>query len=154
MIRVVSESYYNIVRLIERLHRHFLDVLRSELRKLNIEDINAVQALLLYNIGEAEVVIRDLKDRGYYHGSNVSYNIKKLTEFGYITQERCAHDRRSIRLRLTDKGMQLCNAVTDLQRHLASKVAAGAEGVELDKAGSSLLRLERIWTDFIRYGRD
>lgn len=146
----VTESYYDIVRLIERLHRHFLDVLRCELRRLNIEDINAVQALLLYNIGEAEVVIRDLKDRGYYHGSNVSYNIKKLTEFDYITQERCSHDRRSIRLRLTDKGMHLCKAVTALQGHLAAKVA---EGTTLDQTGQSLLRLERIWTDFIRYGR-
>lgn len=149
----MSEYYHNIVRLIERLHRHFLDVLRTELRRLNIEDINAVQALLLYNIGEAEVVIRDLKDRGYYHGSNVSYNIKKLTEFGYLTQERCAHDRRSVRLRLTDKGMNLCKAVGDLQAHLAAQV--GSDEVvraELDAAGTHLLRLERTWTDFIRYG--
>ncbi len=151
----MSEAYYDIVRLIERLHRHFLDVLRTELRERNVEDINAVQALLLYNIGEAEVVIRDLKDRGYYHGSNVSYNIKKLTEFGYIEQERCAHDRRSIRLKLTDKGMSLCNAVADLQRHLAAKSAASPDAVaELQTAGQSLQRLERIWTDFIRYGRD
>lgn len=149
----VSEYYLNIVRLIERLHRHFLDVLRTELRRLNIEDINAVQALLLYNIGEAEVVIRDLKDRGYYHGSNVSYNIKKLTEFGYLEQERCAHDRRSVRLRLTDKGMNLCKAVSDLQTHLAAKVGCD-ETVrqELESAGTNLLRLERTWTDFIRYG--
>lgn len=149
----VSEYYHNIVRLIERLHRHFLDVLRTELRRLNIEDINAVQALLLYNIGEADVVIRDLKDRGYYHGSNVSYNIKKLTEFGYIMQERCAHDRRSIRLRLTEKGMNLCKAVGDLQAYLAAKV--GCDEVvrgELEAAGTNLARLERTWTDFIRYG--
>ena len=149
----MSEYYHNIVRLIERLHRHFLDVLRTELRRLSIEDINAVQALLLYNIGEADVVIRDLKDRGYYHGSNVSYNIKKLTEFGYLTQERCAHDRRSVRLRLTDKGMNLCKAVGDLQAHLAAKV--GCDEVvrgELESAGTNLLRLERTWTDFIRYG--
>ena len=149
----MSEYYHNIVRLIERLHRHFLDVLRTELRRLNIEDINAVQALLLYNIGEAEVVIHDLKDRGYYHGSNVSYNIKKLTEFGYLTQERCAHDRRSVRLRLTDKGMNLCKAVADLQAHLAAKVGSD-DGlrIALDAAGQNLLRLERTWTDFIRYG--
>ena len=149
----MSEYYHNIVRLIERLHRHFLDVLRTELRRLSIEDINAVQALLLYNIGEADVVIRDLKDRGYYHGSNVSYNIKKLTEFGYLTQERCAHDRRSVRLRLTDKGMNLCKAVGDLQAHLAAKV--GCDEVvrgELEAAGTNLARLERTWTDFIRYG--
>lgn len=155
MIPVVSEAYYGIVRLIERLHRHFLDVLRAELRAMHIEDINAVQALLLYNIGEDEVVIRDLKDRGYYHGSNVSYNIKKLTEFGYLTQERCAHDRRSIRLKLTDKGMHLCTSVADLQAHLAAKVGDKSDTArELDDAGQSLLRLERIWTDFIRYGRE
>lgn len=153
MIPPVSEYYHNIVRLIERLHRHFLDVLRTELRRLNIEDINAVQALLLYNIGEAEVVIRDLKDRGYYHGSNVSYNIKKLTEFGYLTQERCSHDRRSVRLRLTDKGMNLCKAVGDLQAYLAAQVGGDdAVRAELDSAGTHLLRLERTWTDFIRYG--
>ena len=116
MIRAVSEPYFNIVRLIERLHRHFLDVLRTELRRMDVEDINAVQALLLYNIGEAEVVIRDLKDRGYYHGSNVSYNIKALTECGYLTQERSPHDRRSVRLKLADKGMTLCNAIRKKKR--------------------------------------
>lgn len=150
----MSEAYFNIVRLVERLHRHFLDVLRSELRNMNVEDINAVQALLLYNIGEDEVVIRDLKDRGYYHGSNVSYNIKKLTEFDYITQERCTHDRRSIRLRLTDKGMRLCNGLRSLQTHLAAKLdgtAALHEG--LTDAADAMLQVERTWTDYIRYGR-
>lgn len=155
MIFRVSEPYFNLVRLVERLHRHFLDVLRSELRAMDVEDINAVQALLLYNIGEAEVVIRDLKDRGYYHGSNVSYNIKKLTEFGYLTQERCAHDRRSIRLRLTDKGMRLCNGIRDLQTYLAEKVSVSPGMVEgLENAGQTMLSVERIWTDFIRNGRE
>lgn len=150
----MSEAYFNIVRLVERLHRHFLDVLRTELRGLNIDDINAVQALLLYNIGEDEVVIRDLKDRGYYHGSNVSYNIKKLTEFDYLTQERCAHDRRSVRLRLTDKGMKLCNAIRDLQQHIAGKLDSDAAVTAgLEQAGTTMLKLERVWTDFIRYGR-
>lgn len=155
IIRPVSEPYFNIVRLVERLHRHFLDVLRAELRRMNVEDINAVQALLLHNIGEDDVVIRDLKDRGYYHGSNVSYNIKKLTEFEYLSQERCAHDRRSIRLKLTDKGARLRDAIGDLQNHLASKLGAASEIQDgLDGAGHALLRLERIWTDFIRYGRE
>ena len=148
------EPYLNIVRLVERLHRHFLDVLRAELHALAIEDINAVQALLLYNIGENEVVIRDLKDRGYYHGSNVSYNIKKLTEFGYITQERCAHDRRSIRLKLTDQGMRLCTGIRELQGYLGEAVGLGPETErDLDAAGQTMLKVERIWTDFIRNGR-
>ncbi len=150
----MSEAYFSIVRLVERLHRHFLDVLRSELRRLGIEDINAVQALLLYNIGEDEVVIRDLKDRGYYHGSNVSYNIKKLTEFGYLTQERCAHDRRSVRLKLTDSGMRLCTAIRDLQNHIAGKMESDKDVTDgLAQANGMMLKLERVWTDFIRYGR-
>jgi len=152
---IVNEPYFNIVRLIERLHRHFLDVLRTELRRMDVEDINAVQALLLYNIGEAEVVIRDLKDRGYYHGSNVSYNIKKLTEFDYLMQERCAHDRRSIRLKLTDKGMRLCNGIRQLQNDLSAKLGSGPEtAAALDAASQAMLKVERVWTDFIRYGND
>jgi DNA-binding MarR family transcriptional regulator len=155
IIHDVSEPYFNIVRLVERLHRHFLDVLRSELRRLSIDDINAVQALLLYNIGEAEVVIRDLKDRGYYHGSNVSYNIKKLTEFDYLMQERCAHDRRSIRLKLTEKGMRLCNAIRDLQNQLALNVGAMPDANKaLDAAAQTMLQVERVWTDHIRYRLD
>jgi DNA-binding MarR family transcriptional regulator len=150
----VNQSYFDIIRAIERLHRHFLDVLRAELRRLNIEDINAVQALLLYNIGENEVVIRDLKDRGYYQGSNVSYNIKALTECGYLMQERSPHDRRSVRLKLADKGLDLCNAIRKLQSDLAGVLGEGEDTRAL--LGSTLQtmqRLERTWTDFIQYGR-
>jgi len=148
----VTKAYFDIVRLIERLHRHFLDVLRTELRRLNNEDINAVQALLLYNIGENEVVIRDLKDRGYYQGSNVSYNIKSLTEAGYLTQERSPHDRRSVRLKLTDKGLSLCSAVRTLQNELSASLGDAAQPA-LDGALATLQKLERTWTDFIHYGR-
>lgn len=154
ILRGVQDTYFNIVRLVERLHRHFLDVLRSELRRLGIDDINAVQALLLSNIGNEEVVIRDLKDRGYYQGSNVSYNIKKLTEAGYLAQERSSHDRRAVLLRLTDKGMALCTAMRELQTHLAGtygKYGDSAEDMAL--AERVMDNLERAWTDHIRYGR-
>lgn len=149
----MSKPYFEIVHLIERLHRHFLDVLRTELRRLSIEDINAVQALLLYNIGENEVVIRDLKDRGYYQGSNVSYNIKALTEYGYLTQERSAHDRRSVRLKLTDKGLGLCNAVRVLQDDLSASFGDAEAMLALSQTVDTMLRLERTWSDFIHYGR-
>ncbi|MDA8233111.1 MAG: MarR family transcriptional regulator [Magnetospirillum sp.] len=148
----MSKSYFDIVRLIERLHRHFLDVLRAELRHRGTEEVNAVQALLLYNIGENEVVIRDLKDRGYYQGSNVSYNIKSLTESGYLMQERSPHDRRSVRLKLTDKGMDLCNAIRALQDELAATIGAEMNG-QLESTVATMQRLERTWTDFIHYGR-
>jgi len=152
--RPVNQPYFDIIRLIERLHRHFLDVLRTELRRLGIEDINAVQALLLYNIGENEVVIRDLKDRGYYQGSNVSYNIKALTESGYLTQERSPHDRRSVRLKLADKGMALCNAIRKLQDDLATALGDDAQTQgQLGTTLHTMQRLERTWTDFVQYGR-
>jgi len=149
----MSKPYFEIIRLIERLHRHFLDVLRTELRRLGIDDINAVQALLLYNIGENEVVIRDLKDRGYYQGSNVSYNIKSLTEYGYITQERSTHDRRSVRLKLTDKGLALCTAVRTLQDDLSARFGDDDSTKALQGTVDTMLRLERTWSDFIHYGQ-
>jgi len=150
----MGQSYFEIIRLIERLHRHFLDVLRTELRRKGIEDINAVQALLLYNIGENDVVIRDLKDRGYYQGSNVSYNIKGLTEYGYLTQERSPHDRRSVRLKLTDKGLNLTSIVRTLQDDLSQAMGSDEESkAALDNAVSTMLKLERTWSDFIQYGR-
>lgn len=150
----LSDTTFGLVQIIERLHRHYLDVLRTELRRLGIEEINAVQALLLANIGTEEVVIRDLKDRGYYHGSNVSYNIKKLTELGYIGQERCSHDRRAIRVGLTDKGMDLCERMRELQKHLSTEMdALGLPDAKLTDAMRDLETVERCWTDFIRYGR-
>ncbi len=142
------------VQLVERLHRHFLDVLRTELRRLGIEEINAVQALLLANIGGEDVVIRDLKDRGYYHGSNVSYNIKKLTELGYLEQQRSEHDRRAVRLQLTDRAMDICKMVSDLQIYLSQDLErAGLTQETLSEANRAMETVERSWTDFIRYGR-
>jgi DNA-binding MarR family transcriptional regulator len=153
-VRVVIESYFATVQLVERLHRHFLDVLRTELRRLNIDDINAVQALLLANIGTEEVVIRDLKDRGYYHGSNVSYNIKKLTEMNYLEQERCSHDRRAVRLKLTEKGIALCDSIRTLQTHLADELGKlGLSEGAMAQSIETLETVERAWTDYIRYGR-
>jgi len=148
----MNQAYFDIINLIERLHRHFLDVLRAELRRIGIDDINAVQALLLYNIGENDVVIRDLRDRGYYHGSNVSYNIKGLTESGYLIQERTPRDKRSVRLKLTDKGTSLCNAIKELQNHLANTVDQNF-CQQLDVTRDAMLRLERTWSDYIHHGR-
>lgn len=100
----MSKSYLELTRLIERLHRRYLDVLRTELKRAGIRDLNGVQALLLANIGVEEIAIRDLVERGYYQDSNVSYNIRKLTDLGYLDQERAAHDKRSVLVKLTKKG--------------------------------------------------
>ena len=95
----MKESYLVTTRLIERLHRRFLDVIKTELDRLGIQDINNVQTLILFNINEDQLTVGELTVRGYYLGSNVSYNVKKLVENGYLVQARSTHDRRQTRCR-------------------------------------------------------
>jgi DNA-binding MarR family transcriptional regulator len=101
-------GYLDTLSLVERLHRLLLDVIKDEFERVGVLDINAVQALLLFNIGDHEVTAGELKTRGYYQGSNVSYNLKKLVEMGYMHHQRCEIDRRSVRVRLTEKGRVMC----------------------------------------------
>jgi len=150
----VKKEYLELTRLIERLHRRFLDVLRSELNRLGIKDINGVQALLLANIGDEEIVIRDLVERGYYQGSNVSYNIKKLAELGYLEQERTAHDKRSVAIRLTEKALGVVEKIKDLEERIAGELGDHRMNPEeVENVCQSLRQVERTWSDFIHYGR-
>ena len=149
---IVKSEYLELTRLIERLHRRFLDVLRTELNRLGIKDVNPVQALLLVNVGGEEIVIRDLIERGYYQGSNVSYNIKKLTEAGYLEQERSPHDRRSVTVRLTAKALAVVKSIGDLEDRQSTALADEMDAPEVKASSRSLRRLERTWTDYIRDG--
>ena len=151
----MNREYLELTRLIERLHRRFIDVLKAELNRIGVKNINGVQAPLLANIGEQEIVIRDLMERGYYLGSNVSYNIKKLTDLGYLDQERSAHDRRSVTLRLTEKALNVVRRMRDLQSNNAdafSKRGAGPE--DMEEVCETLRTLERTWADYIHYGAE
>ena len=145
--------YLESLALVERLHRLLLDVIKDEFERLGILEINAVQALLLFNIGENEVTAGELKSRGYYQGSNVSYNLKKLVDMGFMHHQRCEVDRRSVRVRLTPKGRHIRTIVSELfARHaegLEARKVIGREG--LDEINTSLRRVERFWTDQIRY---
>lgn len=150
----MSDDYYDLTRLIERLHRRYLDVIRAQLNRLGADDVNPVQALMLRNIGGDEVVVRDLVERGYYVGSNASYNIKKLVEAGYLEQARSSFDRRSVRISLTPKGLELRDRMEELEK--AGVAALGDDpdvGKALAEACRLLRRLEQSWSDFIRYGR-
>jgi DNA-binding MarR family transcriptional regulator len=146
-------GYLDALALVERLHRLLLDVIKDEFERVGVLEINAVQALLLFNIGENEVTAGELKSRGYYQGSNVSYNLKKLVEMDYMNHQRCEIDRRSVRVRLTPKGRNIRKVVADLfARHaegLEKTGVLGATGIE--DITSSLKRMERYWTDQIRY---
>lgn len=143
-------TYGDITRLIERLHRRYLDVIRYELSQLGIDDINAVQALLLMNVQDAEVSIRELVDRGYYIGSNVTYNVRHLVDTGYLDQERSERDRRSVRIKATGKGAELCAKLVEMERRHA---AALEDQTQDYNAAWALLRgLERVWSDSIHFG--
>ncbi|HRK18475.1 MAG TPA: winged helix DNA-binding protein [Hyphomicrobiaceae bacterium] len=149
----VEKEYLQALRLIERLHRLLLDVIKDEFDRLGGSELNSVQALLLYNIGENELTAGELKTRGYYLGSNVSYNLKKLVDMGYIHYKRSDTDRRSVRVSLTDKGKEACEVVQDLyHRQLGSVEQVGQVNLDDFKSlNKSLARLERFWSDQIRF---
>ena len=149
----LKTRYLVSLELIERIHRLLLDVIKDEFERLGRTDVNSVQALLLYNIGDAELTAGELTSRGYYLGSNVSYNLKKLVDAGYIDHQRSTVDRRSVRVKLTDKGQEICKLVNTLyQRQLKSLEQVGGIGSDdLEVLNKALIRLERFWTDQIRY---
>ena len=149
----LKPAYLEAVGRVERLHRRLLDLIKDEFDRMGWDDINPVQALLMFNIGGAEMTAGELRSRGYYLGSNVSYNLKKLVETGYIFQERSRADRRSVRIRLTPKGEEVAEVIDELyDRHLKSIDKVGGLGDdEFDGLNKALARLERFWVDQILY---
>lgn len=145
--------YLETLTLIERLHRRLLDVIKDEFDRVGRADVNSVQALLLFNVGDNEVTAGELRSRGYYLGSNVSYNLKKLVEAGYLDHRRSQSDRRTVIVSLTDKGREIAEIVDKLyERQTASVTKIGGvsddDFIQLNKA---LQRLERFWMDQILY---
>ena len=145
--------YLVSLKLIERLHRLLLDVIKDEFERLGRADVNSVQALLLYNIGDAELTAGELTSRGYYLGSNVSYNLKKLVDAGYIHHQRSTTDRRSVRVSLTPKGQAVAEVVAGLyERHIGSiEQVGGINQEEFKQMNRALQRLDRFWNDTIAY---
>ena len=149
----VKEQYLISIRLIERLHRRFLDVIKAELDRLGIEDINNVQTLILFNINEEQLTVGELTVRGYYLGSNVSYNVKKLVENDYLIQERSSHDRRMTRVRLSPKGLDLTARISELYQRNSEELSGKFVGEEqLRQTNQALMSLERYWSSQISYG--
>lgn len=149
----MKEEYLDVIRLIERLHRQFLEVVKGEVDRLGIRDINNIQALILYNIGTDELTVGELTHRGYYLGSNVSYNVRKMVENGYLIQERSTHDRRSIRVRLSDRGMDVRNKVGEVIDEQQAKLSeTGINAEQLQFTGTILNRIERFLLHRYGYG--
>jgi DNA-binding MarR family transcriptional regulator len=149
----VKHRYLEALTLIERLHRRLLDVIKDDFERTGEKEVNPVQALLLFNISDAELTAGELKTRGHYQGSNVSYNLKKLVEAGYVHHERSSSDKRSVRVSLTPKGLQIRGRVDAMyNRQLqAIEEVVGLNVEEFDRMNKALTRLERYWTDQILY---
>jgi DNA-binding MarR family transcriptional regulator len=149
----VKSRYLESLHLVERLHRRLLDVIKDEFERRGRDDVNSVQALLLYNIGDKELTASELRTRGYYLGSNVSYNVKKLVETGYLHHARSRVDRRSVRISLTDKGRQVHDVIQALYDKHARTIEpiGGISFGDFERLNHALMRLERFWTDQIRY---
>ena len=143
----MNDHYYlEVIPLVERLHRHFLEVVKLELERMGIRDINSGQAMMLFNIGDAEMTIGELTLRGCYLGSNVSYNVKKMVEASYLSQQRSVHDRRSIHVRLTRKGRTLRDRLNDMhRRHVEMLEQTTITDSDLNGLITTLRRLERFW---------
>nr|WP_169561838.1 winged helix DNA-binding protein [Sneathiella chinensis] len=119
---------------------------------MGITDINAVQALLLANIGDEEINVRELMTRGYYQGSNASYNLKKLVEMGYLLQGKSERDRRATMIRLSDKGLDLVQKIAETEEKQAVMLSRSDPAPDLETTRKALRQVERVWTDYIQYG--
>ena len=147
----IRPHYLEALTLVERLHRRLLDVIKDELDRRGRADINSVQALLLYNIGDKELTAGELRTRGYYLGSNVSYNLKKLVEMCFLDHQRSRVDRRSVRIKLTERGREVRDVV-DAVYHKHARTVEQIGGIDVEDFGAlnkTLHRLERFWTDQI-----
>ncbi len=149
----IRSLYMESLQLVERLHRRLLDVIKDEFERNGRNDINAIQALLLFNIGNSELTAGELRTRGYYLGSNVSYNLKKLVELGFINHQRSRVDRRSVRVSLTPAGQEIADIVAKLyERHVGSiEQVGGINREEFHQMNRALQRLDRFWNDTIAY---
>ena len=149
----MKAAFLETISLIERLHRQCLEVVKAELDRIGVRDLNNVQALILFNIGEEELTVGELTQRGYYLGSNVSYNVKKMVENGYLIQERSPHDRRSFHVRAAEKGLEISRQLDKLFQDQSAKLddAQLAED-NLSGANEILRRLGQFWSTPQRYG--
>lgn len=149
----MESTYIDVIALLERTHRRFLEVVKLELDNLGVQDINNMQAMILFNIGDLEMTVGELTTRGCYLGANVSYNVKKMLETGYIAQQRSLHDRRAVKVRLTEKGLALRAKLAGMHdRHVVSLAQVLEQSEDLVSTHKTLRKLEQFWTQVLAFG--
>lgn len=145
--------HLDLICLIERMHRRYVDVLRMDLVALGADDLSPAQVMMLFAIGRGETMVRELMARGYYVGSSASYNLKRLVESGYVERKTSERDRRAARLSLAPKGSELCERIRTLDGRYHQRLSRNEnQKHELTVTYRTLQRLEEIWMTFVRGG--
>ena len=142
----MSINHLELYALAERLHRQFLDVVQMEIDRLGYRDLNSVRAMILYNVGSEEMTASELMWRGCYLGSNVSYNLKKLTEAGYLDHVRSTHDKRVIMIKNSSLGLEVCARLHELsERHQLGISQVSLDDESLLNCARMLSTLQKYW---------
>jgi DNA-binding MarR family transcriptional regulator len=148
-----SVRHLDLARDVERVHRRYLDLLRAELMRLGVDDVSPAQVLMLFTIGEDELSVRDLLERGNYLGSNASYNLKRLLEAAYIERQASSRDRRSARISLAPKGHDLCARIRDIDLSYQQLLVRDPEQLrDLETTARTLRRIEVMILTTVKYG--
>ena len=150
---VVEHSFLKALSLLEQAHRRLHDVVKDNLERSGERYLTGVQALLIYEIGDGETPASTLRARGAFAGTSMSYNVKKLQEAGYLVQSRSDDDRRTVLLKLTESGKSVRRKVCELfeRQSVALEPTASVRHDDLEGLNKTLTRLERFWSDQIRY---
>jgi len=146
-------TYFELARLMERASRRFSGLIRAELTKLRVDDVGPAQAMILLAIGDSELSVAELLERGHYVGSNVSYYLKQLADGDYIDRVASQRDKRSARIKLTEKGRQLRANLRDAAMAYERAVKRGDQDQRmLETAFQTLHELELAWANASRFG--
>ena len=137
----------------EKVYRTFLELIKHELDVAGISDINPIQASVLLNIDENTITMSEVISRGYYMGSNASYNLKKMINNGYINQIQSEYDKRTSFLKLTEKGKDLLSTLKEkISGHASSLDGKIKDKMTLSKLNGFLRNVDNHWKTIIVMG--
>jgi DNA-binding MarR family transcriptional regulator len=138
--------YFEIIMGIERLHRVFFDMVKADLDRTGVKDITDIQCFILYNIGTSKMTVGEISNRGYYMGSNVTYNLKKMVENGYVLQQQSPHDKRSSHIQLSEKGLKIFQRFDEIFTRQSENLKNNSiTETELTDMRKTMQKLESFW---------
>lgn len=147
---VALEAYVDLLHTVERAQRQLHETVGSELERAGVSDVTAVQALLLFHLGSETLTAAEIMHSGRYLGSNVSYNLKKLSELGRLETTR---DGGAPRFAATPSGRAIQQRLWALfnRQHMALQPVCSMKDSDVAAATAALKKLERYWSDQVRY---